>query len=413
MLFNYPLNLFLLNQIMSLADRKAAPTSASTPTLAEVSNVPLKNTSTVGFPRTEIQGDEDYAFERERATTKMTPEGLKPLTKEEQHEEHHRTKELLKKFAANIFQISFPVWYSEPRSYIERISELFAFLVQKYVNKSKETADPADKLAIISVGIAAGYYLDLNTKKVFNPYLGESYVGKWENGTTVYAEQISHHPPLSVFQIYGPNNEWYCYSDPVHFDVSNSMTSLEISMEGEFHLKLNDGNEYKWEFPTVFLAGQVKGDRIVKIKSDITVYDVNNGLSCVIEVAPSKSKKRGITESRASLIYGGIKKTEKKVSKLSLHDKDETFQKTITGDYSQQLLIDGQVAWDINTDVVHRALGPIADDELLPSDVRYRIDRGLLINNNLDEADKAKTALEELQRREAKIRVSVKKRIKI
>ena len=66
--------------------------------------------------------------------------------------------------------------------------------------------------------------------------------------------------------------------------------------------------------------------------------------------------------------------------------------------------------WDINNDIVHRAGFQVNDEDLLPSDVRFRGDRVLLIRNNNPEADKAKTCLENLQRREAKIRESAKKK---
>lgn len=403
---------------MSLVSRKEAPISGSISEKAVAAGIKIQTTSVVGFPRTELPNtDNDYTYERQRAKTKMTPEGLKPLTKEETHEEHQMTKALLKKFTQNVVQgsgtsMSFPVAYSEPRSYLERTSDLFAFLVETYIKKSIECTDPVEKLVQITTGILAGYHLDLNTKKVFNPYLGETYMSRWENGSTIYAEQVCHHPPLSVFQIYAPDDSWYCYSDPVKFNVDNNMmSSLDVSMDGDFHLHIKNGPVYEWEFPVVFLSGQVKGDRIVRIKGDISVKDVTNDLTAKIEVSPKSSKKKGITDSRASTIYGGIVKGGKeKKHKLSIGKNDEPYIKTFTGDYVHQILVDGKVVWDIDQDFAHRAVGQVDDSDLLPSDVRYRGDRDLLISNNNAEADKAKTALENLQRREAKIRESVKKK---
>lgn len=396
--------------------RKEAPVSGTVPEAGQAAGVQIKNTSVVGFERTELPNpDNDYEYERQRAKTKMTPEGLKPLTKEETHEEHQMTKALLKKFTKEVLQstgasISFPVAYSEPRSYLERTSDLFAFLVNGYIQKSIEASDPVQKLAFITVGIVAGYFLDLNTKKVFNPYLGETYMSRWENGATIYGEQVSHHPPLSVFQIYSPDDSWYCYSDPVKFDVDNNMmSSLEISMEGLFHLHIKNGPVYEWEFPVVYVAGQVKGDRIVRVKGSIEVKDVTNNYVAKVEVSPKANKKRGITETHASLIYGGISQCTKEKKKL-LQKSEDSFIATITGDYVQQILVNGQVMWNLDNDIVKRAVGQVKDEDLLPSDVRYRADRNLLIRNNQPEADKAKTSLENLQRREAKIRESVKKK---
>ncbi|OHT16256.1 Oxysterol binding protein [Tritrichomonas foetus] len=395
---------------MSLSTRGAAPQKTKIKSSGVVSGRKIRVTSTTGYARTDLPRlDDDYAWERDRALTKMTPDGLKPLTKQEQHDEHKMTKALLKKYTANILTcdygaFSFPIAYSEPRSYLERTSELFAFLVNMYIPKAMETDDPVMKLVYITSGIVAGYHLDLNQKKVFNPMLGETYVGKWENGASIYAEQTSHHPPLSCFQLYGPDNSWYCYSDEIKFSVDNGLSQLDVAMKGVFHLQLKDGPLYEWEFPTVQLSGQVKGPRIVKIKGSIEVNDVTNNLVAGIEVNP-KIKKR---DCQSSTIFGGIKKVDKNKLKISLK---EDYLKTFNGDYAQKVEInDNEVIWDIKRDIVHRAIGEVKDDELIPSDVRFRLDRNLLIEKNMEEADKAKTALEEVQRREEKIRVCVKKK---
>ena len=187
------------------------------------------------------------------------------------------------------------------------------------------------------------------------------------------------------------------------------MSSLEISMEGLFHLHIKNGPVYEWEFPVVYVAGQVKGDRIVRVKGSIEVKDVTNNYVAKVEVSPKANKKRGITETHASLIYGGISQCTKEKKKL-LQKSEDSFIATITGDYVQQILVNGQVMWNLDNDIVKRAVGQVKDEDLLPSDVRYRADRNLLIRNNQPEADKAKTSLENLQRREAKIRESVKKK---
>ena len=39
-----------------------------------------------------------------------------------------------------------------------------------------------------------------STLKPFNPILGETYQAEYSRGLRVYAEQISHHPPVSSWQ---------------------------------------------------------------------------------------------------------------------------------------------------------------------------------------------------------------------
>ncbi len=40
-----------------------------------------------------------------------------------------------------------------------------------------------------------------STLKPFNPILGETYQAQYSSGLQVYAEQISHHPPVSSWQV--------------------------------------------------------------------------------------------------------------------------------------------------------------------------------------------------------------------
>lgn len=40
-----------------------------------------------------------------------------------------------------------------------------------------------------------------STLKPFNPILGETYQAQYSSGLQVHAEQISHHPPVSSWQV--------------------------------------------------------------------------------------------------------------------------------------------------------------------------------------------------------------------
>ena len=41
-------------------------------------------------------------------------------------------------------------------------------------------------------------------RKPFNPILGETWQATLSDGTELFLEQISHHPPISAFQMFGP-----------------------------------------------------------------------------------------------------------------------------------------------------------------------------------------------------------------
>lgn len=383
---------------MSLLQRAEAPHKEAP--FGELNNKKFYNICYRGFEKCElVHPDNDHAKERRIAMECNTKDGVKPLTKEEQDAERALNWQLVKKFTMSIFKMSFtnfsfPAGYSEPRTFIERSAEFFSFLADGYIDKAIAEVDPERRLGYIATGVMAGFHLYLQQKKPWNPTLGETYVGRWENGVTCYGEQTCHHPPITNMQIIPDNGKWSIDSQS-NFIIAQGMT-VNIHQSGLQKLTLSDGTVYEWEFPSISVTGLLSGDRIVKVVSPFSVKDVTNNLEVYMEISPKKSKARGITNPRVTTVWGGIRPLGKTA--------DADFTKTITGDYCDSILVDGEVFWNIAKDTSKRPLAVVSDDDLLPSDGRFRIDRSYLIKQSVAEADKAKTLLEELQRRDAKLR---------
>ena len=280
-----------------ILSRGQAPTADSAPVMGRVADRDIKNTSYTGFPRTELAlPDDDYAGYRERATTRCTDDGVKPMTDAELEEERKLSWELLKKFTQSIFSMdftrfSFPVGYSEQRSFLERTADLFAFIADDYAQQMVDCGVPETRLQLLATGIIAGFHIYLASKKPWNPVLGETYVGRWPNGVTMYGEQTSHHPPISDFQIFGPNNEWKCHAH-CNFSISSGMLQVDVIQKGMFHLEFDDGTTYQWQFPTISVTGVVKGERYVRVKGPLVVEDTYNDLKLEVEIAPKADKKK-------------------------------------------------------------------------------------------------------------------------
>ena len=73
-----------------------------------------------------------------------------------------------------------------------------------------------------------------------NPILGETLQAQMKDGTKVYCEQISHHPPISYFLIYGPN-ECYRFSGYYDFEISPGLNSLTLKNTGDRKFVFSDG----------------------------------------------------------------------------------------------------------------------------------------------------------------------------
>jgi hypothetical protein len=231
----------------------------------------------------------------------------------------------------------------------------------------------------------------MTSKKPWNPLLGETYACRWPNGVSFYAEQISHHPPVSAVQLTGPGGVWSCHGQ-CFGRIDNGVQAVNLEQKGTFSLSIEDGTEFEWEFPTIEIRGNVTGERTIRIKGSFVVFDRTNDLECWVEVNPKKDKRKGTESAVATTVVGAVKA------------KRGEAPATITGDYCGKLVLNGDVIWDIEDPIVMRPTAAVDDSELLLSDCRYRLDRNLFIQERLEEADSAKLALEGMQRKEAALR---------
>lgn len=78
----------------------------------------------------------------------------------------------------------------------------FALLAASACGASQGCLQSPSKEAPTQVAfVIGGLRRQTSTLKPFNPILGETYQGQYSSGLRVYAEQISHHPPVSSWQV--------------------------------------------------------------------------------------------------------------------------------------------------------------------------------------------------------------------
>ena len=70
------------------------------------------------------------------------------------------------------------------------------------LEKAVADPDPVDRLKLVAGFGLTNSAMYLSMEKPFNPILGETFQG-WINGCPVYVEQISHHPPIAAFILFG------------------------------------------------------------------------------------------------------------------------------------------------------------------------------------------------------------------
>jgi len=211
----------------------------------------------------------------------------------------------------------------------------------------------------------------------------------WGDGSKIFLEQTSHHPPVSNYIMYGPNENYKMYGFSC-FGSNAGLNSLKVVNKGKRMVVFHDKTKIAFDtlndsFSNTFW-GTLRHENIGEINYD----DSANGIHCKIK-------------------FGGIKK--KYFIKLNYCRPSDYFMGEIVlnnqtvsnvyGSYLSFLEFDGVRFWDIREDI---DLDLYEYKKSLPSCSSLREDRILLQERNLELGQTAKEKLENLQRKDRKLR---------
>lgn len=122
-------------------------------------------------------------------------------------------------------------------------------------------------------------YVVTKQKKPFNPILGETFQGYWPDGTVIYMEHISHHPPISSFLVEHPEGLFkiegsYTYT-AILVNLGNSVKGRH---SGTTRVHFKDGSIIEFEYPFLRINGLMIGKRTIQWEGPIKFSDKRNGL---------------------------------------------------------------------------------------------------------------------------------------
>lgn len=132
----------------------------------------------------------------------------------------------------NLTTVSFPIKVMLPLTILQTIAKsIFQFPL--YLNLATLQADPLERFKFVITATLSCFHSSSHFLKPLNPILGETYEMAYEDGSKVYLEQTSHHPPVSHYIMYGPNDayKFYGYSN---FTSSAGLNSLKVSVHKEY-----------------------------------------------------------------------------------------------------------------------------------------------------------------------------------
>lgn len=204
-------------------------------------------------------------------------------------------KDVISQAASNIFSgqnvigISLPIRIFEARSLIERIGDWFGF-GPIFLKEAGRIQDPLERFKLCIAFVVAGLYTSVQLLKPFNPILGETFQSFFEDGTRVYCEHSSHHPPISNFLVEDSEN-LYTISGFFEFKAKISSGQLQMRNDGPINIRFPDGQHVVGSHPTKKLGGMIWGDRTLVNDDTFTFEDKANGLKAVILFKEKKNDR--------------------------------------------------------------------------------------------------------------------------
>ncbi|CAD8126712.1 unnamed protein product [Paramecium sonneborni] len=306
----------------------------------------------------------------------------------------------------SIMSISLPVYVFEKQSNLQRYANSLTYL--QYLDEAVKK----DYLFQFKNFLPYGYgtiILYLNMWKPFNPILGETYSG-FINGCPIYAEQVSHHPPISNLLIYGKG---YRVNHRLCTIASISANSVSGINQGYTKVLFYESNNELIFLPCSGLyTGTLYGDKLFQMVGKFHVIDLKNKLVAEIKLNPYpgsiwKKRREYLDDYFEGYIYQVndefVKRFQKdgylKFKELKQNEIIRSISK-IHGIWHKNMFIDNQEIWNINTEPY------VLEDEEnpLPSDSNFREDLIAWKTSNFELAMKMKTKMEEAQRFDAKLR---------
>jgi hypothetical protein len=156
-----------------------------------------------------------------------------------------------------------------------------------------------------------------------------------------------------------------------------------------------DGAKITFALPGVNVGGVLWGDRIIEYDGTVTFKDEKNKITCEVAIpnphgAGTITSWFGKQKLPSDHFFGDIQQNGKRVARVE-------------GSWLGAIEFDGKRYWDVKNQKVFKP-EPAPEAETLPSDCRYREDILLLKKGDPKGAADAKAKLEDLQRRDAKLR---------
>ncbi|RDB30164.1 Oxysterol-binding C2F12.05c [Hypsizygus marmoreus] len=204
----------------------------------------------------------------------------------------------------DLTRISFPVFFNEPTSMLQRMAEDMEF--SECLDAAVREKDPLRRLAFVAAFAMSNYSSTIGRiAKPFNPMLSETFeYVRFDKEFRYVSEQVSHHPPISACWAESP--AWHYYGE---VDAQNRFMgkSFEIRPTGVAHAELiipadraepgypeapskyGEGKvveHYSWKKVTTNVSGFILGSPTIDHYGDMIVTNHRTEDQCILTFKP-------------------------------------------------------------------------------------------------------------------------------
>eukprot|EP01066_Platyproteum_vivax_P011538 Platyproteum_vivax@DN5239_c0_g1_i2.p1 len=287
----------------------------------------------------------------------------------------------------NLTKVCFPIRCMQPTSSLQTIAMSCSYH-PIYLGHAAHIDDAIERLKLVTCSYLAALHVTSDFIKPVNPILGETYQAMMKDGTRIYCEQTSHHPPIANWQIIpldGAYSFWGCSI----FSASAGLNTLTLVNSGYRGVDFADGHRVTITvLPKDVWTGVMMGN--VCKHETVGPMRVDDSLGNVLTFTIGGKNSRG---RPSDCIKGELMNASGKVvSQMS-------------GTWLGYVDFDDKRYWDIREVPCYSLEDtPQLLEPRMPSDATHRVDLKLLQTGDFKAAQREKTVLEDLQRHYAKLR---------
>lgn len=300
-------------------------------------------------------------------------------------------------------KMTLPVTFNECTSLLQRSAEDMEYT--ELLDKAVEAIDdPGLRMVYVAAFAGSSYSSTIDrVAKPFNPLLGETYeYARPDKGYRMFAEQVSHHPPIGA--LIAESEHWDFYGES-NVESKFYGRSFDINPLGLWYLNLRpnkgagvESELYSFRKITSSVVGIMLGNPVVDNYGDMEITNHTLGIKAIVNY-----KARGWRGSSAYKLQGRVNdKNGKELWTIGGQWNDKMYGMK-SGDDSKILLWEAHERHRTPFNLTDFAisLNGLPEDLvhwLPPTDTRLRPDQRAMEEGRYDDASEEKNRVEEKQR---------------